>query len=361
MHFAFVNRYKINKNGGAENWVKEIANILIENGHKVDIITPKDDEIVDYKKKGLMEIVYESKIYNLFKKIGILNFFFFLVSPTNKINLKDYDAVYVTSFLHLFIFLKTQRKFIIGTHDFFISNDNFTIDFPLKILELLLFILCKNPRIYLHSLNKVVSESLTTVCKNKLIEIGNNGLFDYTAIPLGDDNFNILFLGKVEKRKGADLLIDLLEILPNLNKTKLWVVGEIDSNYKSILEKAKSDKIIVTGFVDEIEKRKILSKSSCFLFFSNREVFPLTVTEGLKYGLPIVSTWKPLNKIQKDEIILECSFERDSVMKCIYKLKEEWDDNKEDYFEKKLKRAKQFSEKTQRPVYERAILDLFAK
>lgn len=358
MHYAFINRYKVNKNGGAENWIKEISQILISKGHKVDIIAPKDKEILNYEMVGVREVEYSSKIYNLFKRIGILNFGFVLVAPNIKIDLKKYDVVYVTSFLQLFIFTRTKGKFIIGTHDFFLSNNKFTVDFPIKIIKYFLYFLCKNRRVYVHSLSTEVSNSLLPGCM-KIVEVGNNGLYKYTPDPADDDFFNILFLGKVDKRKGAKLLIELLKNLPDLKSVRLWVVGEIELDYREILESVRSNHIILTGFINESEKRNILAKASCFLFFSNRDVFPLTATEALRYGLPIISTWRPLIGIHSDELIFECSSTTESVLNRIELLKREWDENKEDYFQRKVKRARQFYEKNKRIDYEKAILNLF--
>jgi glycosyltransferase involved in cell wall biosynthesis len=160
---------------------------------------------------------------------------------------------------------------------------------------------------------------LGTVFKEKLLKLGykkkiliETNCFDDSY--LKNDNLDknrkignpirLLFLSRIEKQKGIYIAIDTLSLLTKKGyNCELIVAGtgnEIESTMKYINDN-NLENIIFVGYVSGIEKHKLLKDSHFLLlpsFYS--EGLPLTLLEGMAYGLPIVT--RPVGSI-KDIII----------------------------------------------------------
>ncbi|MFN5254435.1 MAG: glycosyltransferase [Limnohabitans sp.] len=118
----------------------------------------------------------------------------------------------------------------------------------------------------------------------------------------------ILFVGRIHKKKGLDLLVsafsELLGIFPDWD---LHIVGAIeDDDYIDFLKKlvsdsAASNRIIFHGEFVGSEKIKLFRSSNLFVLPSHSENFGISVAEAMACGLPIITTnntpWKDLDKI----------------------------------------------------------------
>lgn len=104
----------------------------------------------------------------------------------------------------------------------------------------------------------------------------------------------ILYLGRLNKTKGIDLLINAFSDLSNkFDKAFLVLVGP-DDGYRSKLEELINisnlgDKVLLTGFISSEEKLMAFVDSDCFVTpsFSG---FPMTFLESLACGTPIITT-----------------------------------------------------------------------
>jgi len=98
----------------------------------------------------------------------------------------------------------------------------------------------------------------------------------------GKKSIRLLFVGNMSRRKGADLLPDIMKKLGN--KFALICCG---SNRMSV-RKAKN--IYFTGFVTESELSAIYNYAHIFLFPTRLEGFGLSVAEAMACAKPVVST-----------------------------------------------------------------------
>ncbi len=123
------------------------------------------------------------------------------------------------------------------------------------------------------------------------------------------DRRKILFVGRIHKKKGLDLLIsaflELFEIFPMWD---LHIVGFIDNNddYAIYLKKlinnsAGSNRIIFHGELVGLEKNIIYKNSDLFVLPSHSENFGISVAEAMSNGLPVITTnntpWKELELV----------------------------------------------------------------
>lgn len=110
------------------------------------------------------------------------------------------------------------------------------------------------------------------------------------------DGTYLLYLGAIDYRKGIIEIIEAFDMIkqhyPDL---KLVLAGNIESIFRIKLEetlaKCKNQKdIIMPGFVDENQKRVLMSCAEAFLFPSEYEGFGLPILEGMACQTPVITT-----------------------------------------------------------------------
>ena len=105
----------------------------------------------------------------------------------------------------------------------------------------------------------------------------------------------LLYLGALDFRKGVVEAIDAFEIAkPKFRDLKLILAGKLTSDIKPIHEmlascRYRSD-VILPGYVNDEQKRALLSSASIFLFPSEYEGFGFPVLEAMACGSPVITT-----------------------------------------------------------------------
>ena len=103
----------------------------------------------------------------------------------------------------------------------------------------------------------------------------------------------ILFLGKLESRKGYVLLLEALPaILREFPTAQLWIAGhgEIEKG-KALARKLGVDSSVrFLGWVSGFEKQRILEEAEILCLPSFAEGVPMAVLEGMAHALPVVAT-----------------------------------------------------------------------
>jgi len=105
----------------------------------------------------------------------------------------------------------------------------------------------------------------------------------------------ILYLGRIHKRKGIEILLDaFFEILNELNPVKLVIVGPDDGFLKTIENQAKAlkidVKILITGPLFDEEKRKAYTDADLLVYPAIHEIFGLVPFEAILCNTPVVVT-----------------------------------------------------------------------
>lgn len=100
----------------------------------------------------------------------------------------------------------------------------------------------------------------------------------------------ILFLSRLEVKKGLYVAIETLQFLnQTARKYKLIIAGSgsEEDNVKKIAQENTDYEWV--GFVEEESKHNILSSAHILFLPSYSEGLPLSILEGMLYGLPIIS------------------------------------------------------------------------
>lgn len=109
-----------------------------------------------------------------------------------------------------------------------------------------------------------------------------------------DDNLQILYLGRLEPRKGIDLLLDTApSLLENNKKLEIHVVGQDHGNYVEQFNAAHRDqkwhdRIIFHGPVNDDALHQAYANCDIFVAPSRFESFGLIYLEAMRYEKPCV-------------------------------------------------------------------------
>lgn len=110
----------------------------------------------------------------------------------------------------------------------------------------------------------------------------------------GDEKI-ILFLGRINKIKGIDLLIDgFSQLKSELNNVKLVIVGPKNDYFSKLNEKVKdlnlTDFVLFTGPLYGLDKLEAYVDSDVYVLPSRYETFPNTVFEACLCQTPVIIT-----------------------------------------------------------------------
>jgi phosphatidylinositol alpha-mannosyltransferase len=114
---------------------------------------------------------------------------------------------------------------------------------------------------------------------------------------LRDDKLNILFVGRLEKRKGlGDLLRAYRLLQTRVPRTRLIIVGDgpLRGNVESYVARYRLPDVIMAGYVPETVKPRYYASADIFCApATGAESFGIVLLEALASGLPVVATEVP--------------------------------------------------------------------
>jgi len=136
-----------------------------------------------------------------------------------------------------------------------------------------------------------------------------------------------LFIGRLEKRKNIEGIIEAFEILKEKYNIphKLVLAGSPGYGYESIKHKVESmnhkNEIIFPGFIKEEEKPELIKNADIFLFPTFYEGFGLPILEAQSLGIPVVtSNTSSLTEVGGDSVAYATPTEPISIADSIYKI-----------------------------------------
>lgn len=106
----------------------------------------------------------------------------------------------------------------------------------------------------------------------------------------------LLFLGRINEKKGIELLLESFVNVLNKQKNIFLVLAgsgtkEYEKTIKKLVAKLKLEKnLIFTGLVTENEKLELLESASVFILTSHSDVHPIAVQDALTMSLPVIIT-----------------------------------------------------------------------
>ena len=251
-------------------------------------------------------------------------------------NLRSYDFVVVHGLWNigsiLALVLNKRSKIILTVHGFL---DPYVLKkslFRKKIYWFLFQKYCFKKASIIHAISsdeEILLKELFPKFVDKIIFIPN-GINDPLIIKspinlsedfkhlvdkfLSDSVYTFLYLGRINKKKGIDLIFESFSILVKKNRfknIKLIIAGPIDNyhiEFKEFQVKFPHANILILPSVISIEKNYLFSKVNSFLLPSHSEGFSIAALEAISYGKSCIFSEKI--GFSKE------AFENDSVLIC---------------------------------------------
>jgi phosphatidylinositol alpha-mannosyltransferase len=114
---------------------------------------------------------------------------------------------------------------------------------------------------------------------------------------LRDENLNILFVGRLEKRKGlGDLLRAYRSIIDRVPRIRLIIVGDgpLRGKVESYIARHRLPNVVMAGYVPESVKPRYYDSADIFCApATGAESFGIVLLEALASGVPVVATEVP--------------------------------------------------------------------
>jgi len=324
--------------GGVEQYISSLCKML-DNNYKINIITTykvldkpafyfsdkvKITYLMEYgpNKEELKSAIKSKNIINILKE-GLKSIKILYLKKYKNIDaIKNIDSKYIIttrSFHNKLVGSYANINIVkIATEHNYHNNDKKYIYNTIKSL--------KNFEYFV-----VVSNTLKEFYENKLkhtkcIYIPN--VID--ELPKKESDLkenNIICIGRLEKEKDHDNLIDVLSLVKEkIKDVKLYLIGggSLRINLENkVKEKNLEDDVIFTGFISKKEMEKYLIKSKLFVMTSITESFGLVLIEAMSYKVPCIAYDSATGacELLKDNIgILVKNREKEVMAKEIVKL-----------------------------------------
>ena len=324
--------------GGSINVAYNLSKHLAERGHKVTIFTT-DFELDNGYIQSLDGV--RVVLFHCIANIGLM-----LISPEMKKLLKeeirDFDVIHMHNF--------RSYQNVVAHHyakkygvPYILQAHGSVLPFFQKQRLKKLYDWVWGYRI-LKDASKVIALTKTEAEQYKKMGVGEdkieivpNGidLSEYENLPkrgefrrkylIGDDKKIILYLGRIHKIKGLDLLVKAFaNLLRKLDNVKLVIVGPDDGFLSALKRQIKDlkigDRILFTGPLYDGDKLKVYVDADVFVLPSVYETFPVTVLEAWASGTPVIVTDKCgiANIIDKVGYVVE--YDKDQLQSAIFKV-----------------------------------------
>jgi glycosyltransferase involved in cell wall biosynthesis len=121
--------------------------------------------------------------------------------------------------------------------------------------------------------------------------------------PYEERDIDIIYLASISKAKGVyDVLMVIKKVKEKYQNVKAVIIGKISNDLKKdledkILSHEINDNVKLLGYVDEIKKFELLSRSKVMVYPSYMDTFAIVVLEALSVGTPVVAYGIPAIKI----------------------------------------------------------------
>ena len=248
----------------------------------------------------------KSYISNIIPDFSFKIFFWFFK------NLRSYDFVVVHGLWNigsiLALLLNNGSKIILTVHGFLDPYVLRKSQFKKKIYWFLFQKKCFKKASIIHAISsdeEILLKELFPKFVNK-IKFIPNGIYDPLIINssinlsdsfkllvdkfLSDSEYTFLYLGRINKKKGIDLIFESFSLLVEKNKLKtikLIIAGPIDNyhiEFNELQERFQQASILILPSVISVEKNYLFSKVNSFLLPSYSEGFSIAALEAISYG-----------------------------------------------------------------------------
>ena len=121
-------------------------------------------------------------------------------------------------------------------------------------------------------------------------------LFSKIAEEMSEDKFNIIYVGKMEKRRNIIFLLDVVnQVAKKCNNIHFTMIGAGENDYMNEIkpvmqEMQKEGQLSYRSSATQAELKEVYQKADLLLFPSNYEIYGMVLMEAMYFGVPCVSS-----------------------------------------------------------------------
>ena len=118
-----------------------------------------------------------------------------------------------------------------------------------------------------------------------------NAYDDKKAVGIDPDKKVIIYVGKLEKRRNPDVLLDIAKLLPKDYIMVMVGTGPMYDDIKRVIDKnSLQSKCLMLGNQKQETLPAIYKMADLFLLISDYEIYGMVILEAMYYGVPVIST-----------------------------------------------------------------------
>lgn len=283
--------------GGAETIVIDICKSISQYGFESEIYHFGNSWLEKKCKEFNISnvIVPWHKLYKSIKTIPIFSITFARFLRKNKVDILHSHLFGSITGACLSTYLSNTPH--IGTlHDVYTIEERRKRIYLLKMATLLgtrLITVSQQMRSYLNDLGRFRNGAMQTIVNGVDIEKFSKPVNKklYSELHVNPEDIVFICVGRLEKIKGHDILIQAFSNIKPASNVKLLIVGdgpcrkEIEND---IAKAGLQNNVIMLGHRDDIPE--LLKLSDCFVLASHSEGLSCSIIEAMAVGLPILAT-----------------------------------------------------------------------
>ncbi len=274
--------------GGAEVYTYEILKRLVKRGHQVTWFASSWSgcECKEETLNGI-KIIRDGSKFSVYWKA----YKYYKNKFKGKFDIVIDQINTIPFFTPLYVKEKKIALIFQLARDVWFSETRFPINILGYLLEPLYLRLYKNQKII--TISRSTKKDLNNLGINniKIVQVGLS-INRLRRVPKKEKNLTIIYVGRLKKSKRVQDVIKAFKIVKTkIKNSKLWIVGT--GTYKTKLKKLVrkfnlQDSVTFFGFVDEKNKKELMSRAHFICVTSKREGWGMIVTEANARGTPAI-------------------------------------------------------------------------
>lgn len=335
MKVAIVNHWSPDFPGGAEVWVRALCQGLEARGHSCEVFTPDAWRKEGPGRIGVPVVFAPGRLVRLAAHLGLSGFDSPLFNPKVP---EDCAVIYSTSALPFGLALRNRQPMIFGTHDAFVPNELPGIDSLQLIPIYALRLIRRSRRVSIHTLTPTQTARFRRA-RVPIREIPPDIVLPPDVVrPSLAPEFRVLYLGRIERRKGAGLLLRVAKAIGRIPGVTLSIAGRCPPEFELELRESRVDeRVRLLGYVTDAERDRLLETSDALLLLSDREAAPLVAFEAWARGVVVISTWRAISEIEVPDGSITAGRTAADVLAAVQHLQELWRTDPEAFLSRKVR------------------------
>lgn len=297
--------------GGQETYVRKLSEALVSRGHKITIFTTDAVSRIPIRRvapgrqlSGGLSVVRFPCYAFLYSYLPITPR---LMQALLAKQIADYDIVHVHGYGHFTSDIASVSRHLFGKPTVLTTHGVHQEIGQEGILRQLLWFYYRETivRCTVNSVDRILvltdnevgylsKFGSETVSKTRVVPVGVSlDDFPYPSETKQSTRPMILYVGRIDRGKGLEFLIEAASRLKR-HDPQVVIVGA-RTRFSATLEslaarKGVSENIILTGFLDEEAKKRLLMEATVFCLPSKYEGASLAILEAMAAGRPVVAT-----------------------------------------------------------------------